>query len=653
MPTASAQHLSLLKGKNVTGGQAVVRERGQELRLGDVPDAVDLDPKSRAQRVKLFLISCRPSPKRGSARKSGGDSSFHENSAIRYRCRTLPELLLARLAQLRYEKANLSPSGGSAMRFQPRSGSKLYLVCALALALALPLGCKHEEFDGVFITMTDNTFSPREIRIPVGGHVLFRSLGATQHNIIAVDGLFTSVWNPEEHVEPGNWYEVTFDKEGVYPFYCSLHGMPDASKGMAGVVLVGDVEYTPETAERGKLEPVEEPTGVVRHVPAEYPDIQTAVDAADPGDLVLIAEGIYHEEVLVSTPSITIRGTDRNAVVLDGEFERGNGIMVFADGVAIENLTARNYNLNGFYWTGITGYRGSYITAVNNGDYGIFAYDSVNGVLDHSYGSGSPDAAFYIGQCYPCEAILDDVIGEYSGLGYSGTNSGGDLYVVNSFFRKNSSGICPNTFDVELYPPQRETTIVGNVLIDNYNGIQVSGGNKNLVTRNYIRDSRGHGIMVVSAKDRNYWPATNNTFRDNVILTSARADLALSGLGTIGNCFEGNAHLTSTPWGLQMLQGCSGFRLPAVGDMNQYLRGQRGRAALLGDAGGVDPRGDEWKSLPHPPPQPQMPGSAAAPVRPAVHPFQDYGLDVDAIGLPGPADRERSPLVTSAGGGGR
>ena len=53
-------------------------------------------------------------------------------------------------------------------------------------------------------------------------------------------------------------------------------------------------------------------------VPSEYATVQDAVDAAAPGDLVLLSPGIYRESVLVVTPSVTIRGSDRNAVVLDG-----------------------------------------------------------------------------------------------------------------------------------------------------------------------------------------------------------------------------------------------------------------------------------------------------------------------------------------------
>ena len=89
-----------------------------------------------------------------------------------------------------------------------------------------------------------------------------------------------------------------------------------------------------------------------------YETIQDAVNASNPGDLVLIKPGVYYEEVVVNVPSITIRGWDRNNTIIDGEFERGNGVLVAGvDGVVIENITARNALLNGFYWATVKGYR--------------------------------------------------------------------------------------------------------------------------------------------------------------------------------------------------------------------------------------------------------------------------------------------------------
>ena len=67
--------------------------------------------------------------------------------------------------------------------------------------------------------------------------------------------------------------------------------------------------------------------GVLR-VPDDYATITEAVDAAVPGDLVLIAPGTYNEAVNVATDDLTIRGLDRNEVILDGEFELDNGIRI-------------------------------------------------------------------------------------------------------------------------------------------------------------------------------------------------------------------------------------------------------------------------------------------------------------------------------------
>ena len=248
-------------------------------------------------------------------------------------------------------------------------------------------------------------------------------------------------------------------------------------------------------------------------MPDDHERIQDAVDAAAPGDLILVAPGVYEEAVNVTTDGLTIRGLDRNQTILDGGFERDNGIRVLgAKGVVVENMTARNYTVNGFFWTGVEGYRGAYLTAYRNGDYGIYAFDSVQGELVDSYVSGSPDAGFYIGQCFPCDAVIRNVIAEHNGLGYSGTNSGGNLVIAESVFRYNRAGIVPNSGSYELCYPERETTIVGNVVHSNNqpdtpaievallamgNGILVAGGQRNLIKRNLVEDHERTGIGLV------------------------------------------------------------------------------------------------------------------------------------------------------------
>ena len=59
---------------------------------------------------------------------------------------------------------------------------------------------------------------------------------------------------------------------------------------------------------------------------SNFTTIQAAVNAAQPGDWVLIDAGLYPEAVYVTTPNLHLRGMDRNAVIVDGQHQVGNGI---------------------------------------------------------------------------------------------------------------------------------------------------------------------------------------------------------------------------------------------------------------------------------------------------------------------------------------
>jgi hypothetical protein len=312
---------------------------------------------------------------------------------------------------------------------------------------------------------------------------------------------------------------------------------------------------------------------------------------------------------------LTIRGLDRNGVILDGEFELENGVRILgAAGVAVENMTAINYTTNGFYWIEADGYRGSYLTSQRTGNYGIYAFDSVNGVIEHSYAAGSPDSGLYIGQCNPCNALVNDVWMEWNGLGYSGTNSGGNLTIVNSQFSNNRAGIVPSSGTYELCYPGRDTTIIGNVVLNNSNakspaksianiafgtGITVAGSSRNIVERNLVADHDRVGIAIAPYPEDNpndlipsqdewdtpcdvqreqplsevtpadlvaetylVWDPYFNRVVDNDVSGSGLADLVNSGFDApteeLGNCFSGNVFSTSQPASLETLAPCDG-----------------------------------------------------------------------------------------------
>ncbi len=381
-------------------------------------------------------------------------------------------------------------------------------------------------------------------------------------------------------------------------------------------------------------------------VPDDYATIQDAVDAAVEGDLVLIGPGTYHEAVIVQTDNIVIRGTDRNEVILDGEHEEGfeNGIIVFSNGVAVENLTAHSYKSNGVFFTGgeydgdgsfLQDWRASYVTTYNNGLYGVYGFNAQGGLIEHSYGSGHPDSAFYIGQCFPCNSVIDNVLAEHNALGYSGTNAGGDLYVINSEWRQNRVGVVPNSLNSEALAPQHEAVFAGNYVHDNGNevtprrgedwdlafgvGLVIAGGNDNLVTKNLVENNLTAGIAVSIFPDGDtIWTIEGNEVRENTA-TGNTPDLLLimadGSEGPLGNCFEGNTFTATDPADIETVAACDVTEAFTPGAIPEL----------------VNRPTTPYEDIVTPGPQESMPDAETAPPVPATTPEFP---DVDAITVP-------------------
>jgi len=493
----------------------------------------------------------------------------------------------------------------------------------------------------------DNVFTEaKPLRVAVDDTVDWVNQGKNHHDIVSdTPGAFGV---DQSAFAPGDHYAHTFSQPGVYRYYCSLHGT--SKGGMIGTILVGNVAAPAELASAVPT-PTGRASGRTITVPGDQPTIQKAVDASGPGDLILLSRGTYREAVIVpeQKSDITIRGLDRNKTILEGDFTRENGIKVIkAGGVVVENLTMQDYTKNGVFWTGVKGYRGSYLNAYRNGDYGIYGFQSTYGVLEHSYASGSPDAGFYIGGCYPCNSLINDVTSEWNGLGYSGTNSSGNLVIANSTFRYNRSGIVPNSGSYEPLAPERENTIVGNLSYGNGNdrtpaidiaviangfGIIIAGGSGNVIRHNRVIDNPYGGIVVFTYPEGGgyTWDARNNTVTDNIVAGSTKGgDLGFffngPGKDAAGNCFANNTFGTSTPDKLEQAAPCTG---KGVGDFRSKpfdllrMNDNTGRAKSVPY--------DKAKTPPIPP-QPQMPAAATAAARPA--PTTAPVFDVSAVTTP-------------------
>jgi hypothetical protein len=331
-------------------------------------------------------------------------------------------------------------------------------------------------------------------------------------------------------------------------------------------------------------------SGRLLRVPQDFASVTQAVSAAKPYDFILVGPGTYKEAVIVKTPHLTIRGVDRNLVVFEGDHKLANAFEVVsgANGVEVSNITAQNYQSNSFFWHDVVGYKGTFLTAINNVEYGIYAFNSTIGEFTDSYASGNGDSGFYIGGCFDCKALISRVHAENNGLGYSGTNAGG-IVINDSEWDNNMIGILPNTLPTEpSYPQggQAGVTITNNYVHDNNNdtapstfslvgpvgaylgvGIGIAGGWNNRVIGNHVVNHKHYGIVVHYLTT----PSMSNQVLSNNIEKAGDSAISFDGNGA-QNCWAGNysgttaTEASSDPPMLQQTNGCTVGGAPVGGD---------------------------------------------------------------------------------------
>jgi hypothetical protein len=86
---------------------------------------------------------------------------------------------------------------------------------------------------------------------------------------------------------------------------------------------------------------------VVRRVPGDYPTIQAAIDATNPGDTVLVAPGVYSEQLRLRS-HVKLIGSGASVTVLDGRNEAANLIdFTGARSAVVTGFTLRDTKADG------------------------------------------------------------------------------------------------------------------------------------------------------------------------------------------------------------------------------------------------------------------------------------------------------------------
>ena len=214
----------------------------------------------------------------------------------------------------------------------------------------------------------------------------------------------------------------------------------------------------------------------------------------------------------------------------------------------------------------------------------------------------APTPASTSASAIPCNAVIDDVHAEHNGLGYSGTNSGGNLLIVNSRFNNNRAGIVaqlgqlravlPAARDDDRRQPrvlQQPARHAGDRRRDPGDGQRHPhlGGVRNTISRNRVWDHDVAGIALAPFPEEqalddqpspDEWDTPCAETKDDPVSTAAAGrgccgmptrtsspttssrtagsptspSARSSDPATLGNCFAGNTFTTSAPIDLEV-----------------------------------------------------------------------------------------------------
>ena len=275
----------------------------------------------------------------------------------------------------------------------------------------------------------------------------------------------------------------------------------------------GSVDYEPFNTSPCPCAPVSEvPASSAKelHVGTgqTYSTIQDAVNASLPGDTIIVHAGTYEENVMISTPALTLQGEGRDVVTVTAADS--------ADDVFRVNSAAGYVNILGFT---VTGSSSCGIRICSNADHCNISDNNVSNNGNSNNGNG---ILLESSNCYT--VIRNNIV------------KSNDVYGINLQWQDAHSTITGNDISdnghgIRMYGSSNNT-ITGNRVHDNEHGIYMEvGSSNNTITGNDISDN-GHGIHM-------YWQSSNNTITCNWVHNNSECGFYLEG-GSINNTIENN-----------------------------------------------------------------------------------------------------------------
>ena len=343
----------------------------------------------------------------------------------------------------------------------------------------------------------------------------------------------------------------------------------------------------------GSIVTVQASAGSDTHVVDPGESIQAAVDAASPGDTVVVKAGRYYESVTVHTDGLTLRaqgrvtlepshygssecylpGHDVGICVVPVDFDPTSGSYTRR----VRDVTITGFRIVGFEGDGIFGFgtenlKVSNVVALDNAAYGLASFDGMGTTFTRNAVSGSQDAGLYIGDSLDARAVVSENRASNNALGILVRHARRAIVSDNEAW-----GNCIGVFLLAdgQAGGSGEVAVLNNRVVANNDvctqfaaagflpvlgggGIVLAGSQHNVIFQNVVRDNRGStlfsgGIVLVATPRANsngsFDASSNNLLFLNRLRGNEPADI-VSDESSTPNLIVANQCRSSTPGGL-------------------------------------------------------------------------------------------------------
>jgi len=285
--------------------------------------------------------------------------------------------------------------------------------------------------------------------------------------------------------------------------------------------------------------------GNIIYVPDDYSTIQEAIDHANPGDTIIVRDGIYIENIKINKSKITIKSENGFISTTIQSANPENYILnVTRDYVRIEGFTVEGaaphlYSPAGVFLSRVThceilsnkicdNHDGIHLyyssdniltnNTVNDNYFGLHLVDSPDNVLSNNTVKNNEEAGFRLE--YSSNNILIGNIVDNSYYGFYLCFSSNETLFNFNIIKNNAYGICSYT---------SSNTITNNLISNNYEGVYLRASSNNVLRNNTVNNN-GEGI---------YLSSSNNILANNTVSNSRYYGIILRGFSS-NNIIIGN-----------------------------------------------------------------------------------------------------------------